>query len=138
MAKIERFEDITAWQKARQLTQEVYTASNQAEFARDYPLRDQIRRAALSIPSNIAEGFERDGDKEFLQFLSIAKGSCGEVRAHLYVALDQAYLTEERFRQLADLAEETSRLLARFIHYLRDSNKRGWKFSTATGIAIDS
>lgn len=108
MAKIERFEDITAWQKARQLTQEIYAVSNHAEFARDYPLRDQIRRAALSIPSNIAEGFERDGDKEFLQFLSIAKGSCGEVRAHLYVALDQAYLTEDRFRQLTELAEETS------------------------------
>ncbi len=138
MAKIERFEDITAWQKARLLTQEVYTASNHAEFARDYPLRDQIRRATLSIISNIAEGFERDGDKEFVQFLSVAKGSCGEVRAQLYVALDQAYLTEERFRQLTELAEEISRLLARFIHYLRDSSKRGWKFSTATGIAIDS
>ncbi len=138
MATIERFEDITAWQKARQLTQQIYAASNHAEFARDYPLRDQIRRAALSIPSNIAEGFERDGDKEFLQFLSIAKGSCGEVRAHLYVALDQAYLTEDRFRQLTELAEETSRLLARFIHYLRDSSKRGWKFNPVFSPASDA
>lgn len=138
MAKIDRFEDITTWQKARQLAQEIYAVSNQAEFARDYPLRDQIRRAALSIPSNIAEGFERDGDKEFLQFLSIAKGSCGEVRAHLYVALDQAYLTEDRFRQLTELAEETSRLLARFIHYLRDSSKRGWKFNTVSSPASDA
>ena len=114
----------------RHLAQEIYDASNQTGFARDYPLRDQIRRAAISIAANIAEGYERDGDKEFVQFLSVAKGSCGEVRSHLYVALDQNYLSNEQFQQLSDLSEETSRLLARFIRYLRDSSKRGWKFNS--------
>ena len=86
MATIEKFEDIEAWQKARELTREVYAASNTWLFAKDYGLRDQIRRAAVSIMSNIAEGFERGGDKEFGQFIAQAKGSSAEVRAQLYVA----------------------------------------------------
>jgi len=83
MSKIERFEDFDAWKLARRLTHAIYDVSAVGEFSRDFALRDQIRRASISIVSNIAEGFERDGDKEFLQFLSIAKGSCGEVRAQL-------------------------------------------------------
>ena len=89
MAKIEKFEDIQSWQKARTLTKEIYGVTLTGAFAKDFGLRDQIRRAAVSILSNIAEGFERGGDKEFLQFMAIAKGSAGELRAQLYVALDQ-------------------------------------------------
>src|SRR5687767_2491505 len=91
MAKISRFEEIESWKRARMLTHEIYKITSSGTFSRDFALRDQIRRAAISILSNIAEGFERGGDNEFLQFLSVAKGSCGEARAQLYVALDQAY-----------------------------------------------
>ncbi len=87
MAKIDRFEDIKAWQKARELNKEIYKISNNTLFEKDFGLKDQIRRASVSVLSNIAEGFERNGSKEFKQFLSIAKGSSGEVRAQLYVAL---------------------------------------------------
>ena len=83
MAKIKRFEDIESWKKSRELAKSVYRITLNQRFARDFGLRDQIRRASVSILSNIAEGFERDGDKEFIQFLSLAKGSCGEVRAQL-------------------------------------------------------
>lgn len=119
MAKIERFEDIDGWKKARALTNRVYAVTNTGAFARDFGLRDQIRRASVSIMSNIAEGYERGaGDKEFARFLSIAKGSAGEVRAQLYVALDVGYLTRDEFDELTQLATETSRLLSRFMQYL--------------------
>ena len=95
MAEIKRFENVEAWRKARELVSAIYAVSSKSAFAKDFGLRDQIRRAAVSILSNIAEGFERGGDKEFSQFLSLAKASCGEVRSQLYVALDQKYLTEE-------------------------------------------
>jgi len=88
MAKITRFGEIESWKKSRELTKSIYRISLRERFFRDFGLRDQIRRAAVSILSNIAEGFERDGDKEFIQFLSLAKASCGELRAQLYVALD--------------------------------------------------
>lgn len=97
MAKIERFEDIEAWQLAREATTLVYEISSKGEFARDFALRDQIRRSTASIMSNIAEGFERDGDREFLQFIAIAKGSCGEARSQLYVALDPELYQQGRF-----------------------------------------
>jgi len=89
MARIERFEDIEAWKKGRDLRKVIYKCSRTGEFARDFALRDQIRRAAQSVTSNIAEGFERGGNREFIQFLSDAKGSCGEVRDQLYTALDE-------------------------------------------------
>jgi four helix bundle protein len=88
MANISKFEEIEAWCKARLLTKEIYAATSQGEFAHDFALRDQIRRASVSIMSNIAEGFERGGNKEFRQFLFMAKGSAGEVRSQLYIALD--------------------------------------------------
>ncbi|MFN2493217.1 MAG: four helix bundle protein [Pyrinomonadaceae bacterium] len=116
MSKIERFEDLEGWKLARTLTRLIYEVSGTGDFVRDFALRDQIRRAAISIVSNIAEGFERDGDKEFLQFLSMAKGSCGEVRAQLYLALDRAYITQEQFTQLVGKAIEVSRILSRLIH----------------------
>jgi four helix bundle protein len=89
MNKIEKFEDIIAWQKARVLTKEIYTSTRVGLFAKDYGLKDQIQRASVSTMANIAEGFERGGDREFMQYLSTSKGSCGEVKSHLYVALDQ-------------------------------------------------
>jgi four helix bundle protein len=87
MAKIENFEDIESWKIARELTRQIYKISSTGDFSCDFPLRDQIRRSTISIMSNTAEGFERGGDKEFLQFLSIAKGSCGEARSQLFIAL---------------------------------------------------
>lgn len=125
MARIERFEDIEAWQKARELTQQIYAVSNDGAFARDFGLRDQIRRAAVSIMSNIAEGFDRGGNRELIQFLFIAKGSAAEVQAQLYVALDAGYLNEEHFRKLYDLAGDTSRLLGGFIRYLKSRESTG-------------
>jgi four helix bundle protein len=102
MPKINRFEEIECWRKARELTRSIYSISLEGRFSKDFALRDQLRRAAISILSNIAEGFERDGNKEFVQFLSIAKGSCGETRAQLYVALDQEYISEAQFRSISE------------------------------------
>ncbi|MBL0331130.1 MAG: four helix bundle protein [Bacteroidetes bacterium] len=129
MAKINSFEDIQAWQKARELNKEIYKVSNGGAFSKDYGLRDQIRRASVSIVSNIAEGFERNGSKEFRQFLSISKGSAGEVRAQLYVAYDLDYITKEEFEKLNSLVFDTSRMISGFINYLRDSELKGAKFN---------
>ena len=128
MAKIERFEDLISWQKARELNRLVYKISANGTFVKDFALRDQIRRASISIMSNIAEGFERGGDKEFAQFLSNAKGSCGEVRCQLYAALDEKYLSEVEFKQLSEKSLEVSRLISGFMTYLRRSELRGNKF----------
>jgi four helix bundle protein len=128
MNKIERFEDIIAWQKARALTNEIYRASNTGGFARDFELKGQIRAASVSTMSNIAEGFERGGDKEFTQFLSHSKGSCGEVRSQLYVAVDQGYLSPVTFEALNAQASEVSGLVAGFMTYLRGSEFRGKKY----------
>ena len=92
MSRIERFEDIDAWKKAKELSKAIYEITSKGDFSRDFGLRDQIRRAAVSVVSNIAEGFERGGNKEFRQFLSSAKGSAGEVKAQLHVAFDVKYL----------------------------------------------
>jgi four helix bundle protein len=127
MAKVKRFEDLKSWKKARALTKEVYRTTLTGSFAKDFGLRDQMRRAAVSILSNIAEGFERGGDKEFLQFLAIAKGSAGELRAKLYVALDQNYLGPERFDLLHREAIEISQLISGFMKYLKESDLRGSK-----------
>lgn len=124
MAKIERFEDIQAWTQARDLARDVYDVTKKENFARDFGLRDQIRRAAVSIMSNIAEGFERGGDKEFIKFLYIAKGSCGEVRAQLYVAQDQIYINEEVFQNLTNRCVSVSKMIAGLINYLKNSTKK--------------
>ncbi len=129
MAKIERFEDIDAWKRARELTHGIYQISSAGEFRRDFGLKDQIRRASVSAMSNIAEGFERGGNKEFIQFLATAKGSTGEVRSDLYVALDARFITERQFQTHYDQAQEVSRLIAGFMRYLQSSNLRGHKFS---------
>lgn len=128
MATIRQFEDIEAWQVARELTRAIYTCSNSGPFARDFGLRDQIRRASVSIMSNIAEGFERGGSAEFTQFLAIAKGSAGEVEAQLYVAFDQGYITDEQFEALRQLTASTKKLIAGFMNYLKKSDLRGQKY----------
>jgi four helix bundle protein len=126
--RIERFEDILAWQKARVLTKDIYASTKAGAFARDFGLKDQIQRASVSTMSNIAEGFERGGDKEFAQFLSNSKGSCGEVKSQLYVALDQGYIAPVTFDKLYASADEVGRLVFGFMHYLRESPLRGRKY----------
>ena len=118
MATAQQFEDLHVWQDARALVNNIYLASKQRDFYRDLSLREQIRRAAVSAMSNIAEGFERGTRKEFIQFLSIAKGSVGEARSQLYIALDQEYLNQTRFNELKELAVTLSRRIATFIAYL--------------------
>lgn len=109
--KIEKFEDLITWQKARHLTKRVYGITKSGEFSKDFGLRDQIRRASVSVMSNIAEGFERGGRSEFHHFLVIAKGSCAELKSQLYVALDAGYIEMEVFKDLYDLGTEVSRLV---------------------------
>jgi four helix bundle protein len=109
--KIRRFEDLIAWQKARVLTRTIYRVSSRGAFARDYALRDQIRRAAISVPSNIAEGYERARRREFHHFLCIAKGSCAEVTTQLYIAHDVGYIDEDSLRKLLSAAEEVGRVI---------------------------
>ena len=128
MATIRRFEDLDAWQKARELVRFVYAYAGSGRFAKDFGLRDQIRRAAVSVMSNIAEGFERGGSAEFRQFLAIAKGSAGEVEAQLYVALDQGYITRDEFDEVKALASSAKKLLAAFMNYLNRSNIKGSKY----------
>jgi four helix bundle protein len=122
MATFQRFEDIEAWQIGRKLTRAIYAVSRQKTFARDWALRDQIRKAAISITSNVAEGFERDSDREFAHFLSIAKGSVGEVRSQLYVALDEGYIDQATFDDLYQLATGISRRIAGLRRYLKRGN----------------
>ena len=118
--RIERFEDFLAWQKARVLTASIYQVSGEGRFERDYGLKDQMRRAAVSVMSNIAEGFERGRPSEFHQFLSMAKSSCAELRSQLYVALDAGYVSQDTFSNLLSQAEEVGRLVGG----LRASAKR--------------
>ena len=109
MAKIERFEDIKAWQLGRELIKVIYSLAKKKDFSKDYGLKDQIQRASVSIMSNISEGFERYSKKEFVQFLNIAKGSAGELRSHLYIALDLEYITEKEFNRAKDQCEVVSK-----------------------------
>ncbi len=122
--KIEKFEDIIAWQKARVLTKTIYTNTHRGEFSRDFGLAGQIQRAAVSIMSNIAEGFERSGLKEFHKFLSMAKSSCAEVRSHLYVALDLDYLSSESFNKAMNQAEEVARIVGGLKSSIRNKLNR--------------
>jgi four helix bundle protein len=130
MATFQSFEEMEAWQQARSLTRRVYDVSGSGQFAKDFGLRDQIRRASVSVMSNIAEGFERGGKAEFLQFLAVAKGSAGEVRAQLYVAYDQGYIGEDVFEELTAHAARISRMLSGLTSYLRSSDIAGVKYKT--------
>jgi four helix bundle protein len=128
MGRIERFEDLEVWQNARKLVSEVYRISRRAAFSRDTSLRDQIRRAAISSMANVAEGFERGGNREFSQYLAQAKASAGEVRSHLYAALDQSYIEPEEFESLTEMALNVSRMAAGLMRYLQRSRLRGSKY----------
>ncbi|HXD31749.1 MAG TPA: four helix bundle protein [Pyrinomonadaceae bacterium] len=132
MATFKRFEDIDAWQSARALTRKIYKITREGPFARDFGLKDQIRDASVSMMSNIAEGFERSGTGEFGQFLAIAKGSAGEVRSELYVALDQEYITQNVFQALSTEAERISKMISNLMGYLRNSPFKGTKFKKAS------
>lgn len=118
MATAKRFEDLEVWQKAKELTSLIYRLSSSGTFSRDFGLRDQMRRASVSIMSNIAEGFESQTQALFIQYLGHAKGSAGELRAQLYIALEQSYMTKDEFDSAFALAEVCSKQLARFIQYL--------------------
>jgi four helix bundle protein len=128
MALITRFEEIEGWQKARELTRSIYHMTSQGSFARDFSLKDQIRRAGVSSMSNVAEGFEREGNKELVQFLTLSKGSAAEVKSHLYAALDARFITETQFKQTYQLADETGKLIGGFMRYLETSPYPGRKF----------
>lgn len=118
MTTAKRFEELEVWQKAKEMTNLIYQLSSSGSFARDFGLRDQMRRAAVSIMSNIAEGFESQTQALFIQFLGRAKGSAGELRAQLYIALEQNYMNREEFESISTLAEICSKQLARLIQYL--------------------
>ena len=118
MATVERFEDLEVWQKARDVVNAVYQASSVGTFSRDYALRDQIRRAVVSIPSNIAEGFSRHSNKEFIQFLFISKGSVAEIQSQLYTALDQDHISQEVFDSTYEGLQVVARQLSRVMTYL--------------------
>jgi four helix bundle protein len=122
MSTIRRFEDIEAWQTARALTRQVYSISMIGSFSKDFGLRDQMRRASVSIMSNIAEGFESRTEMLFLEFLGRAKASAGQLRAQFYVAQDAGYISENDFRTLSDLCSKRSSQISRFMSYLERSN----------------
>jgi four helix bundle protein len=127
MAKIEQFEDIEAWQDSRVLLSAIYGITRSSGFSKDFGLRDQIQRAEFSVMSNIAEGFERGSNKEFIQFLYIAKGSVGEVRSQLYASLDLGYIDKRVFNTASGQALSLSRKIASFIKYLNQSHFKGAK-----------
>jgi four helix bundle protein len=118
MAKIDRFEDLQSWQKARFLTNLVYDLTIHIEFARDFRLRDQIRDAAGSVMHNIAEGFDSGSNPEFIRFMKIARRSASEVQSQLYLGLDRKYITSEELKTAYDIATEAKRLINGMIGYL--------------------
>ena len=121
---IERFEDIEAWQAARELTRRIYKATAKGQFARDYGLRDQMQRAAVSTMANIAEGFDSQTNKAFIQFLGYALRSATELQSHLYVVLDQGYISQDEFAELYHLAVKVKNLVHGFIRYLRTLERK--------------
>jgi len=120
MVKIGRFEEIQSWQKARELVKVIYEITSQGDFIRDYGLKDQLRRASVSVMSNIAEGFARQTNKEFNQYLHISLGSVAEVQSQLYIAHDLDYVSREDFARLYELSGEVARLITGFIKYLQE------------------
>lgn len=130
MAVISRFEEFDCWQKARVLCQQVYEITTKESFSKDFALKDQILKASGSVMDNIAEGFERGGNKEFIQFLFISKASCAEVKSQLYRALDRKHINEKQFNKIYLLACEVSKLLQGLISYLSESDKQGYKLRT--------
>jgi four helix bundle protein len=130
--QIKNFEELEIWKDARALTRAVYQLTSDPRFSKDLGLRDQIRRASVSILSNIAEGFERGGNQEFIQFLYVAKGSCGEVRSQLYVAMDQGYVDQKLVDDLLTSLKRLSIMIKHLIDHLKQSGMRGPKFSSSS------
>ncbi|SHI98314.1 four helix bundle protein [Cruoricaptor ignavus] len=128
MPKIERFEDMEIWQRARALCQKIYAIIQDTPLKSNFKLANQIDGSSGSIMDNIAEGFERNGNKEFLQFLSIAKGSCGETRSQLYRLFDRNFINEKDFNSLLKECEDLSRKISAFMNYLNGSTLKGAKF----------
>ncbi|MBI2258913.1 MAG: four helix bundle protein [Flavobacteriia bacterium] len=120
MATIEKFEELEVWKISMELCTEIYKLTNTELFSKDFGLKDQIRRSAISVPSNISEGYERDAKNQFLYFLVIAKGSCGELRTQLKIAFDLEYLDETQYLYLKGKCISTSKQLAGFITYLKN------------------
>jgi len=123
MPTILKFEDIVAWQKALELSDLIYSYSNNDKFSKDFGLKDQMRRASVSVVSNIAEGFEREGNNQFIYFLLIAKASAGELRAQLYISRNQNYISQNEFNSINNKVIEVSKIISGFISYLRLQKK---------------
>lgn len=128
MGTVKSFEELKIWQMSREFCKDIFKITNYVSFSKDFRLKDQIRSSSGSIMDNIAEGFERDGNKEFIQFLSIAKGSCGETRSQLYRALDYSYITEKEFIDLKERTIQISQAINGFIKYLKQSELKGNKY----------
>jgi len=128
---VKHFEDLEIWKEARCLTKEIYLLTSGPKFSKDFSLRGQIQSAAVSVMSNIAEGFERAGNQEFSQFLYVAKGSCGEVRAQLYVAVDQGYISANESEELLNAFKRLSSMIGSLINYLKRSGMKGAKYNSS-------
>ncbi len=128
MPVAKRFEDLEVWIAAKDASVMIYRITESESLRKDFGLKDQIRRASISVISNIAEGFERNGNKEFIQFLSIAKGSAGEVRAQLYIIKELNFINEEEFVLLYEKVTQVSKMLSGFINYLKQSELKGTKY----------
>ena len=121
MGTIRRFEDLQVWNKSRELMRLIYKITSNSSFNYDFRLRNQMRDASVSIMSNIAEGFSRNTDKEFIQFLFVSKASVAEIQSQTYVALDQSCLSNNTFKEIYEMCDHTSRMLSNLIKYLRNS-----------------
>ncbi|MBN8701530.1 MAG: four helix bundle protein [Bacteroidetes bacterium] len=128
MATIDRFEDLIAWQKAKKLALGVYTLTNVGIFSKDFGLRDQVRRSSISVVSNIAEGFERKGNREFLQFLYISLGSLGELKTQIEIAFELNYFSENEYKNILPQITEVRKIINGLISSLKDSDFKGIKF----------
>ena len=128
MAKVERFEDLEIWKIARDVCNDIWTLIQNTTLQKDYKLREQINGSSGSVMDNIAEGFERDGNKEFIYFLSIAKASCGETRSQLYRCLDRKHIDEATFKMIYDKVILNSKKIKFFMNYLKNSNRKGSKY----------
>ena len=128
MSTFKKFEEMEVWKKSMNLIRLIYNETKRTTFSNDHYLVYQLRKSSVSIASNIAEGIERDGNKELINFLFIAKGSCGELRCQLYIAKDQQYLKDDIFQEIYNLASEISISLNKLIKYLQDSDYKGRKY----------
>ncbi len=135
MATVKKFEDLGIWQLSRQLAKEIFDVySSVVPFSKDYKLKDQINASSGSVMDNIAAGFERGGRNEFVNFLSIAKGSTGELQSQLYSALDRNYIIQEQFQKLYNKADQIAKKISDFIIYLNKSEHKGTKFKERTSL----